>query len=156
MTLAHTRTLLSIEKMSYSQSYSSQNVKFSNDFLLHYNSTDVTTSKADSTLKENETQVQSLPDDQNELPFLEASPATSSQPEPVSSELEATPEVIPCTEESSAADQSVPDEDHDTLDSSPPDVDSTTASQDTVEESTEMDGDQGEEPIEENSETEQV
>lgn len=63
---------------------------------------------------------------------------------------------MPCTEESSAADQSVPDEDHDTLDSSPPDVDSTTASQDTVEESTEMDGDQGEEPIEENSETEQV
>lgn len=124
--------------------------------FLHYNSTDVTTSKADSTLKENETQVESLPDDQNELPFLEASPATSSQPEPVSSELEATPEVMPCTEESSAADQSVPDEDHDTLDSSPPDVDSTTASQDTVEESTEMDGDQGEEPIEENSETEQV
>ena len=63
---------------------------------------------------------------------------------------------MPCTEESSAADQSVPDEDHDTLDSSLPDVDSTTASQDTVEESTEMDGDQGEEPIEENSETEQV
>ena len=63
---------------------------------------------------------------------------------------------MPCTEESSTADQSVPDEDHDTLDSSPPDVDSTTASQDTVEESTEMDGDQGEEPIEENSETEQV
>ena len=47
-------------------------------------------------------------------------------------------------------------EDHDTLDSSPPDVDSTTASQDAVEESTEMDGDQGEEPIEENSEAEQV
>ena len=64
--------------------------------------------------------------------------------------------MMPCTEESSAADQSVPDEDHDTLDSSPPDVDSTTASQDVVEESTEMDSDQGEEPIEENRETEQV
>lgn len=63
---------------------------------------------------------------------------------------------MPCTEESSAADQSVPDEDHDTLDNSPPDVDSTTASQDVVEESTEMDGDQGEELIEENRETEQV
>ena len=63
---------------------------------------------------------------------------------------------MPCTEESSAADQSVPDEDHDALDSSPPDVDSTTASQDVVEENTEMDGDQGEEPIEENRETEEV